>query len=374
MARNDFNPWDDDSSKDRDPRRPLSFDPEIVLRNILRRLNEIGDTYRRKFRRTSLKDLKGGPVQKKTLLLLLCGVGVLWFSSGFYQVEPDERGVVLRFGEWVRTTSPGLHYHFPAPIETVLIQRMTTVHRIDIGAKATTNSDEAPDEDLVLTGDSNIANISFSVLWRVKDTGVEHFLFNTCSPEHIIRSAAESVMREIVGQTPITYTQTEGRGAINDRAQELLQQTLDKYNAGVEIVQVLLQNVEPPVAVIDAFRDVERAQADQQSEVNKAEAYDCDRRACARGQVASTLCAAEAYKETTIANAKGATAAFLLALEQYKKAPNITKERLRIDSQRFIYEQTRKVVVDSPVGISGAPGIVPYFPLSDLEKVGKEGV
>ncbi|MDR2416982.1 MAG: FtsH protease activity modulator HflK [Holosporales bacterium] len=374
MARNDFNPWDNDPPEGHNRQRPPLFDPEVVFGNLLRRLNKIWDTYRKKLKGAPLNDLKGGPTQKKILLLLVCGLGVLWLASGFYQVEPDERGVVLRFGEWVRTTSPGLHYHLPAPIETVLTQRMTTVHRIDIGAKPTISSDETPDEDLVLTGDSNIANISFSVLWRVKDTGVEHFLFNTYSPEHIIRSAAESVMREIVGQTPITYTQTEGRGAINDKAQELLQQTLDEYNVGVEIVQVLLQNVEPPAAVIDAFRDVERAQADQQSEVNKAEAYDRDLRARTRGQVASILCAAEAHRATAIAKAKGATAAFCLVLAQYRKAPSITIERLRIDSQRDIYEQTRKVVVDFPVGASGTPSIVPYFPLSDLEKVGKEGV
>jgi membrane protease subunit HflK len=373
MTQNDFNPWDNGSSGERDRQKRQPSDSEIVFRSLLRQLNKIWGAHREKFRGVHPRHLKDGPARKKTMLLMLCGVGVLWLVSSVYQVEPDERGVVLRFGKWVYTTSPGLHYHLPFPIETVLIQRMTTVHRIDIGAKSASNSEETPDEDLVLTGDSNIANISFSVLWRVKDTGVEHFLFNTYSPEHIIRSAAESVMREIVGQTPITYTQTEGRGAINDKAQELLQRTLDEYNIGVEIVQILLQNVDPPAAVIDAFRDVERAQADQQSEVNKAEAYDRNLRARTRGQVASILCAAEAHKATAVAQAKGATAAFCSVLEQYRKAPSITTERLQIDSLREIFQRTRKVVIDPAIGKSGASGVVPYFPLSDLEKIGKEG-
>jgi membrane protease subunit HflK len=242
---------------------------------------------------------------------------------------------------------------------------MTTVHRIDIGAKAPSSPEEMPEEDLVLTGDSNIANISFSVLWRVRDDGVERFLFNSQAAEHIIRSAAESIMREIVGQMPITYTQTEGRAAISDKVRELLQRLLEEYNIGVEIVQVLLQNVEPPAAVIDAFRDVERAQADQQSEINKAEAYDRDIRARTRGKVASIQNAAEAQKAILIAKAEGETAAFLLVLEQYKMAPEITAERLFIDCLGDIYEKTRKVLIDPT---AKASGLVPYFPLSDLEK------
>ncbi|MDR0407207.1 MAG: FtsH protease activity modulator HflK [Holosporales bacterium] len=362
MTKND-NPWEDDSQEEPDPRgRKKSFDPEAVVRDFWHYLDRFLNSFWKDLKR---KSPKGHPAKKGFLFLVFLGGGLFWLASGIYQVEPDERGVVLRFGEWVRTTSPGLHYHLPAPIETVFTQRTTTVHRIDIGAKSSMNPDETSDEDLVLTGDSNIANISFSVLWHVKDDGVEHFLFNTHSPEHIIRSAAESVMREIVGQTPITYTQTEGRAAINDKAQRLLQDILDEYNVGVEIVQILLQNVEPPAAVIDAFRDVERAQADQQSEVNKAEAYDRDLRARTRGQVASILYAAEARKAVTIAQAKGATAAFCLVYAQYKKAPEITTERLLIDSLGDIYEKARKVVVDPA---ANASSIIPYFPLSDLDK------
>ncbi|MDR1266935.1 MAG: FtsH protease activity modulator HflK [Holosporales bacterium] len=358
IKRNRFNPWDTPQGPEEEKDLPLGE----VWKNFLRYIeNFLGKRGSSPFR-----DGPGFPVPKRMALFLFILGGGLWIASGIYQVEPDERGVVLRFGEWVRTTHPGLRYHLPAPIETVLIQRMTTVHRIDIGAKPPSSPEDTPEEDLVLTGDSNIANISFSVLWRVKNDGVEHFLFNSRVPERIIRSAAESVMREIVGQNPITYTQTEGRSAINDKAQELLQSLLDKYNIGVEVVQILLQNVEPPAAVIDAFRDVERAQADQQSKVNQAEAYARELLARTGGKVASILELAKAKKMATLLKAQGDTAAFLLILPLYEKAPGIVAERLYIDALRDIYAGARKVVVDPA---AQASGVIPYFPLSDLEKV-----
>ncbi len=292
----------------------------------------------------------------------LCGAGiafvVLYLSSGFYQVQYDQRGVVLRFGEWVRTVGPGLQYILPYPFESVILKKVTTVNQIDIGAFF----NKQQDESLMLTGDSNLANISFSVLWKIKDNGVEDYLFNTKKPEITVRAVAESVMREIVGQTPFTYVQTEGRGAIQNKVKENLQALMDEYKMGIDIIRVELQRVEPPLSVIDSFRDVERAQAEQQSEKNKAEAYDRDVRARTRGLIAEKLNNGEAKKRAIVETAKGTVARFLSAYSQYKLAPDIVSKRLYIETMRDIYKNINKIVIDSDVKS------VPYLPLTELNK------
>ncbi|MDR1375250.1 MAG: FtsH protease activity modulator HflK [Holosporaceae bacterium] len=301
------------------------------------------------------------PLQKFSFPAIAAVVCILYFGSGFYQVQHNQRGVVLRFGEWVRTVGPGLQYILPYPFETVFLQKVTTVNQIDIGSFFKNQQDES----LVLTGDSNLANISFSVLWKIKDDGVEDYLFNAKAPEITVRAVAESAMREVVGQTPFTYVQTEGRGDIQNKVRETLQAVMDEYKMGIEIIRVELQRVEPPASVIDSFRDVERAQAEQQSEKNKAEAYDRETRARTRGLIAEKLNNGEAQKRSVVETARGATARFLSAYSQYKLAPDIVSKRLYIETMRDIYGGVNKIIIDSDVKS------VPYLPLTELGSMRK---
>lgn len=282
----------------------------------------------------------------------------LYLSTGFYQVQHDERGVVLRFGKWVRTVGSGLQYVLPYPFEEAILQKVTTVKQIDIGSFFKSQQEES----LMLTGDSNLANISFSVLWKVRETAVEDYLFNAKTPEVTVRAVAESVMREIVGQQLFSYVQTEGRGEVQRLVKENLQTLMDEYKMGVDILRVELQRVEPPLSVVDAFRDVERAQAEQQSEKNKAEAYDRDTRARTRGLVAEKINNGESMKRSIIETAKGAVARFLSAYSQYKLAPEIVEKRLYIDTMKDIYKDVDKIIVDESVKAT------PYLPLNELMK------
>jgi len=293
----------------------------------------------------------------------ICSVFVaLYFASGFLQIQPDQRGVVLRFGEWVRTVGPGLRYVFPYPFEQVIVKEVTKVNQIDI------SSENQQEESLMLTGDSNLANISFSVLWKIKDDGVEDYLFNAKRPALTIRAVAESVMRDIVGQTPFTYVQTEGRGDIQNKARKGLQAIMDEYKMGIEIIRIELQKVEPPASVIDSFRDVERAQAEQQSEKNRAEAYDRDTRARTRGLIAEKINNGEAQKRTLIEKAKGNVARFISAYSQYKISPDIVTKRLYLETMGNIYKNTKKIVVDNNLKA------VSYLPLTELGKNKAEGL
>ena len=288
---------------------------------------------------------------------VVCAVLIgLYLISGFFQVQPDERGVVLRFGEWVRTVGPGLSYAMPYPFERVIVKRVTKVNQIDI------SSGSQQEESLMLTGDSNLANISFSVLWKIRDNGVEDYLFNAKRPELTVRAVAESVMRDIVGQTPFTYVQTEGRGDIQNKAKKGLQSIMDEYKMGIEIIRIELQKVEPPASVIDSFRDVERAQAEQQSEKNRAEAYDRDTRARTRGLIAEKINNGEAQKQSIIAKAKGNVARFLSAYSQYKLSPDIVTKRLYLETMSDLYKDTKKIVVDNNLKA------ISYLPLTELGK------
>jgi membrane protease subunit HflK len=283
----------------------------------------------------------------------------LYMGSGFYQVQHDERGVVLRFGKWVRTVGPGLQYILPYPFESVLLQKVTTVKQIDIGSFFKNNQEES----LVLTGDYNLANVSFSVLWKIRENAVEDYLFNAKAPDITVGAVSESVMREIVGQNNFSYVQTDGRADVQKKVKDNIQALMDEYKMGIDILRVELQRVEPPVSVIDSFRDVERAQADQQSEKNKAEAYDKDTRARTRGLVAEKINGGESEKRTIIETAKGNAARFLSTYSQYKLAPDIISKRLYIETMKDIYKNVNKIIIDSDVKS------VPYLPLTELNKL-----
>lgn len=347
------NPWETPDNEDPWKKKGTNGSdfPFDILNDIKKHISEI-------FKNSGGGGDNNKPKLSKSLYPIFLIIVAIYMVSGFYQVQHDERGVVLRFGKWVRTAGPGLQYILPYPFEEVILQKVTTVKQIDVGSFFKNQQEES----LMLTGDSNLANISFSVLWKVKDEGVENYLFNAKSPEITVRAVSESVMRDIVGQTLFSYVQTDGRAEIQKKAKENLQSLMDEYNMGIEILRVELQRVEPPASVVDSFRDVERAQAEQQSEKNKAEAYDRDTRARTRGLVAEKINNGEATKRTIVERAKGEVARFLSAYSQYKLSPDVVSKRLYLETMRDIYKRVDKIIVDGDVKS------VSYLPLTEINK------
>jgi len=298
--------------------------------------------------------------------LVLLAILVLWLASGFYRVLPDEVGVVLRFGEYNRTTQPGLNYHLPAPIETVLRPSVTHINRLEIGYRSTeargATSRQIPEEALMLTGDENIVDINFTVFWLIKDA--QSFLFNIRNPEATVKSAAESAMREVVGETPIAQALAEGRGRIEAQTQALLQQILDFYGAGIQITQVQMAKVDPPLPVIDAFRDVQRALADRERLRNEAEAYRNDILPRARGDSVRIRQEGEAHKAEIVARAQGDADRFLSVYRAFKEAEDVTLQRLYIETMEEVLKDSKKVIIDKAA--QGDTGVLPYLPLPNL--------
>ncbi len=313
--------------------------------------------------------LPGGKLGGKGFALLALAAIALWGFSGFFRVEPDELGVVLRFGKDVREVQPGLNYHLPYPIETALTPKALRVNKIDIGTRdidtgrgASTTRD-VPQESLMLTGDENIVDVNFSVFWKVKPTGVGEYLFNIQNPEGTVKAVAESAMREVVGRSDIGPLLSTARQTTEVAVHDLMQKTLDHYKAGILIQQVQLQKVDPPAQVIDAFRDVQAARIDQDRSVNEAQTYVNQVIPQARGNVAKITQAAEAYRQQTVAQATGQTSRFTQIYEQYKKAPDVTRERMYLETMERVLGGTDKIILDSG---QGGTGVVPYLPLKEL--------
>jgi membrane protease subunit HflK len=313
--------------------------------------------------------LPGGNLGGKGLALILLAAIFIWGLSGFFRVDPDELGIVLRFGQYVRDAKPGLNYHLPYPIETVLTPKVTRVNRIDIGMRLVedlrrgTTVRDVPEESLMLTGDENIVDVDFSVFWVVKPDGAGDYLFNIQQPEGTVKAVAESAMREIVGRSNIQPILTGARQNIETGVHDLMQATLNKYNSGIQITQVQLQKVDPPSQVIDSFRDVQAARANLEQSQNEAQTYANKVVPEARGRAAQITQNAEAYREQTVAEAKGATARFVKVYDEYKKAPEVTRQRMYLETMERLFGGTDKVILDSG---GGGSGVVPYLPLDQL--------
>jgi len=314
--------------------------------------------------------MPGGSVSGRGILLLILVGIAIWFSTGIYRVDTDEQGVVLRFGKVHAVTEPGLRYRLPWPIETVLTPKVTTVNREEIGFRSLgevpgrgNQQRDIPEESLMLTGDENIVDIDFTVLWQVKDAG--QYLFNVVDPSRTIKQVAESAMREVVGKNNIQFILTDGRTKVANDTRVLLQQVLDNYKAGVVITQIALQRTEPPSSVIDAFRDVQAAQADRERAQNEAEAYRNDIIPRARGEAQHILQQAEAYKQEVIANSQGDASRFTQIYDQYRLAKEVTAKRMYLETMEQILRGTNKVIIDS----KDANGVVPYLPLPELQKL-----
>ena len=312
--------------------------------------------------------LGGGKGGAKPIIIGLIILLIVWTLSGLYRVLPDEQGVVLRFGKFVKTTQPGLNYHLPFPIENVLTPKVTKVNRMDIGFRSERDSGfssggvaDVPEESLMLTGDENIVNIDFSVFWVIKDAG--NFLFKIQDPEGTVKAAAETAMREVIARSDIQPILTEGRSLIEADTQEIIQEILDEYTSGIQITQVQTQKADPPDQVIDAFRDVQAARADMERSKNEAEAYANDVIPRARGEAAKILQAAEAYKKEVVAKAEGEASRFLSIYAEYAKAKDVTQERMYLETMEQVLADINKIIIDKNSG----EGVVPYLPLQELK-------
>ncbi len=299
------------------------------------------------------------------IVLLLIVVGV-WLASGIYFVGAFEQGIVLRFGKFVARSAPGINYHLPWPIETAYTLDVTRQRQINIGYRTAADSDDnnpvaedIPAEADMLTGDENIIDINFTVFWVVKDAGA--YLFNVEDPDATVKAVAESAMREVVGRSQFESILTQDRETIQIEVRDLMQKTLDSYGTGITITNVNMQKADPPSEVIDAYRDVQAARADQERMRNEAEGYANKVIPEARGRAARIVQDAEAYRQQVIAEASGAAKRFLSVLAQYRAAPDVTRRRMYLETMSSILATMNKVIVDD-----SAKGVVPYFQLPNM--------
>ncbi|MBX2805613.1 MAG: FtsH protease activity modulator HflK [Hyphomicrobiales bacterium] len=309
-------------------------------------------------------------------LIIVVALVVIGFFAFTVRIDTNQQGVVLRFGEIHRTLNPGLNFRLPYPIETVYQPNVTNINRIEVGIRTndpsgffsssrnTSSGQDVAEESLMLTGDENIVDIDFVVLWKISKA--EDYLFKIKNPEVTVKAVAESGMREVVGQNEIQPILSRNRAGIETEVQQLMQATLDQYQSGIEIRAVQMQKVDPPQQVIASFRDVQAARADQERLQNEANAYANRVVPEARGNAQRVLEAAEAYKEQTVAESIGRTERFLQVYEQYSKAPEVTRKRMFLETMERVLGRTDKVIIDSSA--QGASGVVPYLPLNELNR------
>ena len=280
------------------------------------------------------------PVAVATLAGAVAG---LWLISGFYVVQPNEQAVVTTFGAFTRTAGPGLRYHFPAPVEGVVKVPVTTLQRTDIGGVP---GAAATDESLMLTGDENIVDLSFSVTWRVADA--PRYVFNIKDPDGAVKAVAEASMREVVGRTALQPLISTGRGQVQAQAVELMQQILDSYDAGIRVDEVQIRNAGPPAQVVEAFREVATAQQNAESAVNVA-----------RGEAARIVQAAIGYRAQVTREAAGEAARFNQIYAQYRLAPAVTRERLYIETMQRVLAASNKVIIQGRGGTTAPVVLTP---------------
>jgi membrane protease subunit HflK len=319
--------------------------------------------------------------------LVLAGIAIVavWLATGLYRVEPDEQGLVLRFGAYVRSSPPGLNYHAPWPIEAVILLPVTRINRVEIGFRSAVSDDQdagpttpegrtepsrglpardLAEESLMLTGDENIVDINASVFWRVSDAAA--FAFRTRNPGYTVKSAAESVLRQVIGHTQIQSALTEGRAAIEQAVTTGTQAILDQYGTGVEITQVQLQKVDPPADVIEAFRDVQRANTDADTARNDAQSYANDIVPRARGDAAAITAQANGARQAAISAATGEAQRFLSVYAAYAQAKDVTLKRLYIETMQEVLKNTPSVVIDDKLR-----GLLPLLPLNQAPAAGE---
>ncbi len=272
---------------------------------------------------------------------------IFWLFTGVYTVGPDEVGVVQRFGKYIRVVQSGLNYHMPFPIETVKTPKVTEVKRIEIGFRTIGKNQyrTVERESLMLTGDENIVDAELIVQYKIKEP--INYLFNFIGPELTMREASEASLRTVVGRHNIDEALTSGKLMIQEETKELLQIILDKYETGVQVVAVQLQDVSPPKQVIDSFKDVASAKEDKNRMINEAEGYRNNVIPKARGEAQAMIREAEGFREARISRAEGDVAKFKAILKEYSKAKDVTRKRLYLEAMEEILPGLEKYIVPS---------------------------
>jgi membrane protease subunit HflK len=302
---------------------------------------------------------------KNTIILVIAGLLLLVLANGFYKVEEGEEAAIIRFGKFNRKAMPGLNYKLPAPIETVIIEKVSQSRRIEIGYRSTgksrnnTGGDASKDKDIggesiMLTGDENIVELNLDVMWHIAD--LSEYLFNVSDPEETVKAVAESAIREVIGNIPIASVLASQKQEIADKTEQLIKQILEQYKIGVAIEQVKLLKAEPPKEVIQAYRDVQTAKADKEKEINEAQSYRNNILPKARGEAAKVYEEAEGYKAEVIARAEGDAARFNAIYQEYAMNKEVTRNRLYLDALKEILYQSNKVIM-------GGDGVLPHMAL-----------
>ncbi len=282
--------------------------------------------------------------------LLVIVLGVAWLLTGVVIVDAREQAAVFQFGKWQRNLPPGFHVHLPRPIESHEIIPVEAQQEVRIG--------NTKDQSLMLTQDENIADVQFSVFWKVKSDEPQNFVLNVKEPEKTVPKVAESVMREVVGKSQLQNAITIGRDELSRLVKLQTQALLDEYEAGIEITNVEIAKIDPPEQVIKAFNDVNVAQQDAEQLINQAQRFANQIVPEARGEASRILQEAEAYRDQTIANATGEASRFNQILTEYKQAPRVTKERMYLETMERVLKRTDKLILDNE------SGAVPYLPIT----------
>ena len=312
---------------------------------------------------SNLQDkFKIGLPQKGVFSYIIILAIIVWLATGIFIIDPEEQGVIKRFGEVTEVVGPGPHYHLPTPIETVQIAPVTAVRRLEIGFRTIQLGPPAKyrrvlKESLMLTGDENIIDVQFIVQYRISD--LENYLYSLTNPDVTVRSAAESAMREVIGDSSVTEALTVGKGIIEDTTALLLQQTMNSYKGGIKIENVKLQDVHPPDAVKEAFKDVVSAREDREKMINDAEGYRNNLVPKARGEAAQLVNSAKGYAKEKVLVAIGESERFNLVYEEYKKAKDITRERILLETMASILPKVNKVIADKELG----GNVLPFLPI-----------
>ncbi|MEM6846987.1 MAG: FtsH protease activity modulator HflK [Pseudomonadota bacterium] len=305
----------------------------------------------------SLAGLGGRGIALAGLLAL-----IIYGFTGLYRVGPGELGVELVLGKYQTTTQPGLNYNWPYPIGEVYTPDVLRIRELNIGTASGARGRDIPEESLMLTGDENIVDVNFKVQWQIANP--ENFLFNIEDPEGTVKQVAESAMREVVGRKNIQPILTQDRQLVEQDVRELMQATLDEYGAGIRINQVQAQRVDPPLQVIEAFRDVQAARADQERLQNEADRQANEIVPRARGTAAQIIEDATAYRDRVIAEATGQADRFLAVYAEYAKAPDVTRQRIYLETMEAVMQGTDKIIIDQD---QGGQGVVPFLPLDRID-------
>lgn len=316
--------------------------------------------------------MPGGPFSGRGVGMIAALAVVGWLATGLYVVKPDEIGLNLVFGRYNGASQPGLNYNWPSPIGSVVKPRVTAVNTTDIGVGvADTRAGRGDTSSLMLTGDENIVYVDFAVQWQINPARAADYAFNIRNPQSSVRAVAEAAMREVIGRRNIQLVLTTDRSAIEAEVKQLIQDVLNSYKSGVEVRLVQLQKVDPPGQVIEAFRDVQAARQDQDRLRNEAETYASRVVPEARGEAARIVQEAEAYRERVVAEANGQASRFNQVFEEYRKAPDVTRERIYLETVERVLGPLDKVLVDRDAAGSG---VVPFMALPELGKRTQGGV